>query len=34
MSVTLANHFDAAAARKRCLGYRKRILDISKTIEF
>lgn len=32
MSVTLADHFDAAAARKRCLGYRKRILDISQKV--
>lgn len=32
MSVTLANHFDAAAARKRCLGYRRRILDISQKV--
>lgn len=26
------NAFDAAAARKRCLGYRRRILDISQTV--
>jgi transketolase len=32
MTMTLANHFDAAAARKRCLGYRKRILDISQRV--
>src|SRR6188474_2363867 len=24
--------FDAAAARKRCMGYRKRVLDISQTV--
>src|SRR5258708_34580353 len=26
------NRFDAAAARRRCLNYRRRILDISQTV--
>lgn len=28
----MKNAFDAAAARKRCLGYRRRILDISQNV--
>jgi transketolase len=28
----LAKHFDSAAARQRCLGYRRRILDISQKV--
>jgi len=28
----LSNTFDAADARKRCMGYRKRVLDVSQTV--
>ena len=28
-----SNTFDAAAARRRCLGYRRRILDLSQTVQ-
>jgi len=28
----VSTSFDAAAARKRCMGYRKRVLDISQTV--
>ena len=32
MTTTQRNSFDAAAARKRCLAYRRRILDISQQV--
>ncbi|MEM8688743.1 MAG: transketolase [Pseudomonadota bacterium] len=32
MSQSLSNVFDANAARRRCLGYRRRILDISQQV--
>ena len=32
MSETLSNVFDTSAARRRCLAYRRRILDISQQV--
>ena len=32
MTTTQRNSFDAAAARKRCLAYRRRILDVSQQV--